>query len=110
MWGMNGNDGNLEELTPEFLDTFIKNAKVFNIIDFNPQVIADLVWDYPLDEEKRIQAMMKRYSVTKDQAKLAMTLPLCELPLYMDKEEYLRQIKRLEKLRQIVKEVQDVLK
>ena len=107
MWGMSDVDEQ-KEITPEFLGDFIERAKVFEKIDFAPQVIADLVMEFPSNED-RINAMTERYSVTRSQALLALHLPMCETPLYLFKEEYYRQIERLKTLRQILQEVHDVL-
>ena len=107
MWGLSEVDEKME-LTPEFLDSFIENAKVFEKINFEPQVLADLVMEFPSDKE-RTQALMERYHVSRDQALLAQRMPLCEAPLYFFKEEYYRQIERLKLLRQIVQEVKDIL-
>ena len=96
-----------EELTPEFLDAFIERAKVFEIINFEPQVIADLVVELPSSED-RANAMMERFCVTRSQALLALNIPMCETPLYFFKDEYYRQIERLKTLRRILQEVRDV--
>ncbi|MCR5192423.1 MAG: hypothetical protein K6D59_03875 [Bacteroidales bacterium] len=98
----------LQELRPEFIDAYIENTKVFEKINFDPQVIADLVVEFP-SEENRIKAMMERYQVTRGQTLFAQTLPLCETPLYFSKEEYYHQIERLKTLRQILQEIRDVL-
>lgn len=103
MWGMNDGKEELMELTPELLDSFIERAKVFEKINFDPQVLADLVMEFPFDKE-RTQALMERYHVSRDQALLAQRLPLCESPLYFFKEKYNRQMERLKCLRQIVQE------
>ena len=50
MWGINDGKEELMELTREFLDAFIERAKVFEIINFNPQVIADLIVEFPSSE------------------------------------------------------------
>ena len=107
MWGMDAKDGKVEVLTPEFLDAFIENAKVFETINFDQQVIADLVCEFPSNEE-RANAMTERYHVTRNQAWLALNIPLCETPLYFFKEEYYHQIERLKALRQILQEVRDL--
>ena len=108
MWGMCDENEELLELMPEFLDTFIENAKVFECINFNPQVIADLVIEYPSNEE-RTNAMMERYDVTRSQAQIALMLPFKYTPLFFDKEEYCRHIGRLKTLRRILQEVRDVI-
>lgn len=108
MWRMNDEDEELLELTPEFLDAFIENAKVFENIDFCPQLIADLAVEFPSNEE-RTNAMMERYDVTRSQAQLALMLPFKYTPLFFDKEEYYRHIERLKTLRQILQEVRDVI-
>lgn len=97
-----------QELTPEFIDAYIESAKVFEIINFDPQVIADLVCEFHTTKELA-QAMMERYNVTEEQALFAILLPFHDTPLYFNKEEYYRHIERLKKLRQILKEVQDIL-
>lgn len=124
MWGMNDGKEELmvpirepntiegktrycEELTPEFLDAFIERAKVFEIINFNPQVIADFIVEFPSSVD-RVNAMIARYRVTRSQALLALLLPFQDTPLYFDKEEYYRQIERLKTLRRILQEVHDV--
>ena len=107
MWGLSEVDEKME-LTTELLDSFIERAKVFEKINFEPQVLADLVMEFPSDKE-RTQALMERYHVSRDQALLAQRMPLCEAPLYFLKEEYHRQIERLKLLRQIVQEVKDIL-
>ena len=107
MWGLSEVDEKME-LTTELLDSFIERAKVFEKINFEPQVLADLVMEFPSDKE-RTQALMERYHVSRDQALLAQRMPLCEAPLYFFKEEYYRQIERLKLLRQIVQEVKDIL-
>ena len=107
MWGMSETEDEMVELTTELLDEYIENAKVFEIINFNPQVIADLVIKYPSNEE-RVDAMVERYNVSRNQALLALLLPFQDTPLYLDKEEYHRQIGRLKTLRQILQEVRDV--
>lgn len=107
MWGMNDGDDDLMELTPEFLEAFIERAKVFEIINFEPQVIADLVVEFPSNED-RVNAMMDRFCVTRSQALLALVIPMCETPLYFFKEEYYRQIERMKTLRRILQEVRDV--
>lgn len=103
MWGIDTGNEELMALTPEFLDSFIDNAKAFEKINFEPQVLADLVMEFSSAEE-RTQALMERYHVSRDQALLAQRLPLCESPLYFFKEEYNRQMERLKCLRQIVQE------
>lgn len=108
MWGMCDENEELLELTPEFLDTFIGNAKVFESINFNPQVIADLAVEFPSNEE-HTNAMMERYDVNLSQAQLALMLPFKYTPLFFDKEEYYRHIERLKTLRQILQEVRDVI-
>lgn len=108
MWGMNDEKDELMELTPEFLDAFIERAKVFEIINFNPQVIADLVVELPSSED-RGNALMGHFCMTRSQAFLALNIPMCETPLYFFKEEYYRQIERLKKLRQILQDVRSVL-
>lgn len=108
MWGMNDGKEELMELTPEFLDAFIERAKVFEIINFEPQVLADLVMEFSSAEECS-HALMEWYHVTRDQALLAQRIPLCEAPLYFFKEEYNRQIERLKTLQQIVQEVKEIL-
>lgn len=108
MWGKCDEKEELLELTPEFLDTFIENAKVFESINFNPQVIADLVIEYPTREEQ-VGAMVEQYNVSRGQALLALLLPFQDTPLYFDKEEYYRQMERLKTLRQILQEVRDAL-
>ena len=107
MWGMNDGEKELMELTPEFLDAFIESAKVFEIINFDQQVIADLVCEFPSNEE-RANAMTKHYHITRNQACLALNIPLCETPLYFFKEEYYRQIERLKTLQRILQEVRDL--
>ena len=107
MWGRNTEEEKLMELSPKFLETFIKDAKVFEIINFDLQVIADLVCEFSSNEQC-ILAMMNRYNLTKDQARLAMEIPMCEIPLYLCEEEYHRQIERLKKLLQIVQEINDI--
>ena len=108
MWGISVGNEELKEMTPEFLNSFIENAKVFEIINFDSQVIANLVMEFPSNKE-RINAFRERYNVTVDQAKLALEIPLCETPLYFFREEYYRQIERLKTLRQIMQEVHDVI-
>lgn len=103
MWGIDTGNEELMALTPEFLDSFIERAKVFEKINFEPQVLADLVMEFSSAEE-RTQALMERYHVSRDQALLAQRIPLCEAPLYFFKEEYNRQMERLKCLRQIVQE------
>lgn len=107
MWGMNDGKEELMELTPKLLNDFIENAKVFEIISFTPQVIADLVVEFPSNED-RVNAMMGYFCVTRSQALLALNIPMCEAPLYFFKEEYYRQIERLKTLRRILQEVRDV--
>lgn len=108
MWGMCDENEELLELTPEFLDTFIENAKVFECINFNPQVIADLVIEYP-SREGRVDAMVERYKMSQSQALLALLLPFQDAPLYFNKEEYYRQMDRLKTLRQILQEVRVII-
>lgn len=98
----------LQELTPEFIDAYIEYAKVFEKINFDPQVIADLVCEFPTTKELA-HAMMERYNVSKEQALFAILLPFHDTPLYFNKDEYYRHIDRLKKLRQILQEVRDVL-
>ena len=98
----------LQELTPEFIDAYIEWAKVFEKIKFDPQVIADLVCEFP-STKALAQAMIVRYNVTKEQALFAILLPFHDTPLYFNKEEYYRQIERLKTLRRILQEVRDVL-
>ena len=97
-----------QELTPEFIDAYIEYAKVFEKINFDPQVIADLVCEFPTTKELA-HAMMDRYNVSKEQALFAILLPFHDTPLYFNKDEYYRHIDRLKKLRQILQEVRDVL-
>ena len=104
MWGMSETEDEMVELTTELLDEYIENAKVFEIINFNPQVIADLIVEFPSSED-RVNAMMERFCVTRSQALLALNIPMCETPLYFFKEEYYRQIERLKTLRRILQEV-----
>ncbi len=98
----------LQELTPEFIDAYIEYAKVFEKINFDPQVIADLVCEFPATK-KLAQAMIERYNVNKEQAFFAILLPFHDTPLYFNKDEYYRHIDRLKKLRQILQEVREVL-
>lgn len=97
----------LQVLTPEFIDAYIEYAKVFEKINFDPQVIADLVCKFSSTKELA-QAMIVRYNVTKEQALLAILLPFHDTPLYFNKKEYYRQIERLKTLRRILQEVRDV--
>ena len=107
MWGMYEEGAKLQELTPEFIDAYIEYAKVFERINFDPQVIADLVCEFPSTKELA-QAMVERYNVTKEQALFAILLPFHDTPLYFNKEEYYRHIERLKTLRRILQEVRDV--
>lgn len=96
------------ELTPDVIGDFLQNAVVFEKIGFSPQVIADLVVKYPTAEE-RTKELMASYQLTESQATLAQVIPLQEIPLYFDKEEYPRQIERLKTLQRLLQEMQDVL-
>ena len=96
-----------EEVTPEFLDKVIESSEICEKVGFSVQVIADMVVDFP-DNRERIKAMMKRYHATREQALFALLLPFHEVPLYFDKDEYSRQIKRLKTLRRLVKDMQEV--
>lgn len=97
-----------EEVTPEFLDKVIESAKGCEKIGFSVQVIADMVVEFPENTE-RIKAMMERYHVSREQALFTLQLPFHDVPLYFDKEEYPRQIKRLKTLRHLVQEMQEVI-
>ena len=97
-----------EEVTPEFLDKVIESAKGCEKIGFSVQVIADMAVEFP-ENRGRIKAMMERYHVTREQAIFALQLPFHDAPLYFDKEEYPRQIKRLKTLRRLLQEVQEVI-
>ena len=97
-----------EEVTPEFFDKVIECSEVCEMIGFSVQVIADMVVEFP-DNRERIKAMMKRYHVTREQALFALQLPFHEVPLYFDKDEYSRQIKRLKTLRCLVQDMQEVI-
>ena len=96
-----------EEVTPEFLDKVIESSEVCEKIGFSVQVIADLVVEFP-DNRERVKAMIERYHVTREQALFALLLPFHDVPLYFDKDEYSRQIKRLKTLRRLVKDMQEV--
>ena len=96
-----------EEVTPEFLDKVIECSEVCKKIGFSVQVIADMAVEYP-ENTDRIKAMMKRFHVTREQALFALQLPFHDVPLYFDKDEYSRQIKRLKTLRRLVKDMQEV--
>ena len=96
-----------EEVTQEFLDKVIESSEVCEKIGFSVQVIADMVVEFP-DNRERIKAMIERYHVTREQALFALLLPFHEVPLYFDKDEYSRQIKRLKTLRCLVKDMQEV--
>ena len=67
-----------------------------------------VVVDFPKKTE-RIEAMMKRYHVTREQTLFALQLPFHDVPLYFDKDEYSRQIKRLKTLRRLVQDMQEVI-
>ena len=97
-----------EEVTPKFLDKVIESSEICEKIGFSVQVIADMVVEFP-DNRERIKAMMERYHATREQALFALLLPFHEVPLYFDKEEYPRQIKRLKTLRRLLQEVQEVI-
>ncbi len=97
-----------EEVTPEFLDKVIESAKGCEKIGFSVQVIADMVVEFP-DNRERIKAMMKRYHATREQALFALLLPFHEVPLYFDKDEYSRQIKRLKTLRCLVQDMHEII-
>ena len=105
--GLDTPDTVTEEVTPEFLDKVIESSEVCEKIGFSVQVIADMVVDFP-EKTERIKAMMKRYHATREQALFALLLPLHEVPLYFDKDEYSRQIKRLKTLRRLVQDMQEV--
>ena len=97
-----------EEVTPEFLDMVIESAKGCEKIGFSVQMITDMAVEFPENRE-RIKAMMKRYHVTREQAIFVLQLPFYDVPLYFDKEEYPRQIKRLKTLRRLLQEVHEVM-
>ena len=106
-WGLDTPDTVTEEVTPEFLDKVIECSEVCEKIGFSVQVIADMAVEYP-ENTDRIKAMMKRYHATREQALFALLLPFHEVPLYFDKDEYSRQIKRLKTLRCLVQDMQEV--
>lgn len=97
-----------EEVTQEFLDKVIESSEICEKIGFSVQVIADMVVEFP-DNRERIKAMMKRYHATREQALFALLLPFHEVPLYFDKDEYSRQIKRLKTLRCLVQDMHEIL-
>ena len=96
------------EFTPEIIRDFISDASAFEKIGCSPQVIADLVVEYPSMDE-RTTVLKTKYNLTDRQAILVQTLPFREVPLYFDKHEYTNQVERLKTLQRLLQEMQDVL-
>lgn len=108
MLGVYDGDSDKVELTTGIIEAFLQDIEVFPQIGFDPQVIADIVCEFP-SENERTQAMMKRYDITERQALLAQHLPFQDVPLYFSATEYHRQVKRLKTLLKLQQEIQDVL-
>ena len=108
MLGVCDGDSDKVELTAGIIEAFLQDIEVFPQIDFDPQVIADIVCEFP-SENERTQALMKRYNVTESQALLAQRLTFQDVPLYFSATEYHRQVKRLKTLLKLQQEIQDVL-
>ncbi len=105
--GQTGEETQYVELTPEIIRDFISDASAFEKIGFCPQVIADLVVEYPSIDE-RTKVLKTKYNLTDRQAILVQTLPFHEVPLYFDKHEYTNQVERLKALQRLLQEMQDV--
>ena len=97
------------ELTPEYIDTFIEDIAAVEKLGFSTQPIADLITAGHPDEKSLVEQLMKRYGITDRQAVLVVRLPVHDVPLYFDKEEYPRHIERLKTMRRLLQEMKDVL-
>ena len=96
--GLAGAESEYVELTPKVVSDLIRDAVVFVKIGFDFQIIVDYVLEYP-SEEKRTEALMNDFSLTKRQAMLLQTMSAIEILQYYNKDEFYKQMKRLKNLR-----------